>query len=184
MALVVFLRGINVGGHRTMRPARLAEDLRAFDVVNVGAAGTFVVRRPVSRRALRAAMARRLPFGADIITCEGREIARLLEHDFFAGYPERPDVVRFVSVLSRVPRAAPTLPMQLPTAGRWMVKVLARRGRLVVGIYRREMRVLRQLAALDRSFGVTLTTRSWSTLESVARRLPRGWARTATTSER
>ena len=46
MALVVFLRGVNVGGHRTFRPSLLAQELKQYDVVNVGAAGTFVVRRP------------------------------------------------------------------------------------------------------------------------------------------
>ena len=44
MALVVLLRGVNVGGHRTFRPTTLAEQLRHLDAVNVGAAGTFVIR--------------------------------------------------------------------------------------------------------------------------------------------
>ncbi len=39
MALVVFLRGVNVGGHRTFRPSLLARALSRYDVVNVGAAG-------------------------------------------------------------------------------------------------------------------------------------------------
>ena len=47
MALVVFLRGVNVGGHRTVRPTMLAQQLKRYDVVNIGAAGTFVVRRPI-----------------------------------------------------------------------------------------------------------------------------------------
>ena len=37
MALVVFMRGVNVGGHETFRPAALAKELVALDVVNVGA---------------------------------------------------------------------------------------------------------------------------------------------------
>ena len=49
MALVVLLRGVNVGGHRTFRPTVLVRRLESLDVVNVGAAGTFVVRRPVAR---------------------------------------------------------------------------------------------------------------------------------------
>jgi hypothetical protein len=39
VALVVFLRGVNVGGHRTFRPSILARDLSDYEVVNVGAAG-------------------------------------------------------------------------------------------------------------------------------------------------
>jgi hypothetical protein len=46
MALVVFIRGVNVGGHRTFRPSVLARGLSDYGVVNVGAAGTFVVRKP------------------------------------------------------------------------------------------------------------------------------------------
>ena len=49
VALVVLLRGINVGGHRTFRPTKLAEQLKHLDAVNIGAAGTFVIRRPVTR---------------------------------------------------------------------------------------------------------------------------------------
>ena len=46
MALVVFLRGVNVGGHRTFRPSLLARQLEPYGVVNVGAAGTFVSGLP------------------------------------------------------------------------------------------------------------------------------------------
>jgi hypothetical protein len=43
MALIVFFRGINVGGHRAFRPSVLAKELGLYDAVNVGAAGTLVV---------------------------------------------------------------------------------------------------------------------------------------------
>ena len=33
MALVVFLRGVNVGGHRTFRPTKLAAQLEHLDIV-------------------------------------------------------------------------------------------------------------------------------------------------------
>ena len=49
MTLVVFLRGVNVGGYKTFRPSLLAKELAEFDVVNIGAAGTFVVRKPISQ---------------------------------------------------------------------------------------------------------------------------------------
>jgi uncharacterized protein (DUF1697 family) len=62
MAHVVFLRGVNVGGHRTFRPAVLAQRMKRFDVVNVGAAGTFVVRARVGPAELRSELCRRLPF--------------------------------------------------------------------------------------------------------------------------
>jgi hypothetical protein len=71
MALVVFLRGVNVGGHRRFRPSILARELSGYDVLNVGAAGTFVVRKPGSRAKFRTALLRKLPFEAEIMLCDG-----------------------------------------------------------------------------------------------------------------
>src|SRR5438876_8973701 len=77
MALVVFLRGVNVGGHRTFRPSLLAKELSHYDVVNVGAAGTFIVRKPGSRTELRAELLRMLPFDTEIVLCDARDFIRL-----------------------------------------------------------------------------------------------------------
>lgn len=169
MALVVLLRGVNVGGHRTFQPTKLAKQMKHLDVVNIGAAGTFVVRHPVAQAKLRAELERRLPFDAEIMICPGREILRLTCPDFFAGHPIRPDIVRFVSVLSRRPRSAPRLPISIPSRGKWLLKLLARDGRFVVGLYRRHMKVISYLGALDRIFGVPVTTRNWNTITAVAR---------------
>ena len=176
MALVVFLRGVNVGGHRAFRPTTLAERLRHLDAVNVGAAGTFVIRQPVSRAQLRVEVARRLPFETEIMICRGREIVRLLSHDFFAAHQMRPDFVRFVSVMSRLPRSKSRLPTQLPPDGKWLVKVLARDERFVVGVYRRQMKAIGCLGTLDRLLGVPVTTRSWSTITAIGRLLTEGAA--------
>src|SRR6202051_2659916 len=81
MALVVLLRGVNVGGHRTFRPTTLVDQLKHLDAVNIGAAGTFVIRRPVSQAQLRAELASKLPFDAEVMICQGREIVRLMSRD-------------------------------------------------------------------------------------------------------
>lgn len=169
MALVVLLRGVNVGGHRAFRPTMLAKQLKHLDAVNIGATGTFVIRKPVSRTKLHVEVERRLPFDAEIMICQGREITRLLSHDLFAGHPVRSDIVRFVSVLSRLPRSVPRLPMNLPSRGKWLLKVLARDGRFVFGLYRRHMKVIHYLRTLDRVFGVPATIRNWNTISAIAK---------------
>ena len=176
MALVVLLRGVNVGGHRTFRPSTLAQQLKYLDAVNIGAAGTFVIRKPISRTQLRAELARRLPFDTQIMICEGRDIVRLMSEDPFAGEPVRPDIVRFVSVLSQRPRSAPSTPMVFPASGTWLLKILARENRFVFGLYRRHMKVIGYLGTLDRLFGVPATTRNWSTITAIAKVLDRGSA--------
>jgi len=174
VALVVLLRGVNVGGHRTFRPTTLTDQLKHLDAVNIGAAGTFVIRQPVTQARLRAELARRLPFDADIMICQGREIVRLLSHDAFADQPVRPDIVRFVSVLSKRPRLAPSMPIIFPSDGKWLLKVLARDNRFVFGLYRRQMKVISYLDKLDRLFGVPVTTRNWNTITAIAAVLGKG----------
>lgn len=174
MALVVLLRGVNVGGHRTFRPTTLARQLRHLDAVNIGAAGTFVIRRPVTQAQLRAALVRRLPFATEIMICQGREFVRLLAQDPFAAQPARPGVSRFVSVLSRSPRSAPATPMRFPPSGTWLMKILARDNRFVFGVYRRHMKVIGYLGTLDRLFGVPATTRNWNTITAIGRVIGNG----------
>lgn len=171
MALVVLLRGVNVGGHRTFRPAELVKQLAHLEAVNIGAAGTFVIRKRVAQARLRAELVRRLPFETEIMICPARAILDLVSRDPFAGQPVKPDIVRFVSVLGRAPRSAPPLPMTFPTGGRWELKVLGREGRLIFGVYRRHMKAIRHLGALDRLFGVPVTTRNWNTIAAIARAL-------------
>ena len=176
MALVVLLRGVNVGGHRTFRPAALAEQLRHLDAVNIGAAGTFVIREPITQAQLRAELARRLPFETEIMICQGRQIVRLMSQDPFADQPERPDVVRFVSLLSQRPRSAPSTPLSLPAGGEWLLQILARDDRFVFGVYRRHMKAIGYLGTLDRLFGVPATTRNWNTITAIARVLGKSGA--------
>jgi uncharacterized protein (DUF1697 family) len=167
MALVVFLRGVNVGGHRTFRPSLLARALSTYDVVNVGAAGTFVVRKPGSRAGFRAALLRKLPFETVVVLCEGRELLRLETENPFEAERAPADLVRFVSILAKAPRVRASTPFALPADGEWSLRVIASRRRFVFGLYRRHMKTIGQLGQLDRVLGAPVTTRSWSTIEAV-----------------
>jgi uncharacterized protein (DUF1697 family) len=169
MALVVFLRGVNVGGHRTFRPSILAHELRAYDVVNVGAAGTFVVRKPGSRARFRAALLRKLPFEAEVALCDGRDLLRLERENPFGAEPSRPDVVRFVTILSKAGRVRASLPITLPPRGRWLVRVIAAQHRFVFGLYRRHMKTIGYLGQIDKLADVPVTTRNWNTIVAIVR---------------
>jgi uncharacterized protein (DUF1697 family) len=169
MALVVFLRGINVGGHRTFRPSLLARELSTYDVVNVGATGTFVVRKPGSRAKFRAELLRKLPFEAEVVICDGRDLIRLAVENPFGAEPSRPDIVRFVSILPKAGRARPSIPLTLPPRGEWFVRVIASTNRFVFGMYRRHMKTIGCLGQLDKLFGVRVTTRNWNTIDAIVR---------------
>ena len=174
MALVVLLRGVNVGGHRTFRPTNLTKQLEHLDAVNIGAAGTLVIRKPITTAQLQVEVARRLPFDAQVTICQGRDILRLVSTDPFAAQSVGRDTVRFVSLLFRRPRVTPPLPMRLPAGRNWLVTILAAEHRFVIGLYRRHMKVIGYLGTLDRLFGVPATTRNWNTITAVARVLSAG----------
>jgi len=169
MALVVFLRGVNVGGHRTFRPSILARELSGYDVLNVGAAGTFVVRKPGSRAKFRTALLRKLPFEAEIVLCEGRDLMRLEMENPFGTQPSPPDVVRFVSILSKAGGVRASLPVAFPSDGEWLVRVIASEGQFVFGVYRRHMKTIGYLGQIDKLYGVPATTRNWNTIIAIMR---------------
>ena len=104
MAWVVFLRAVNVGGTNRCQPAHIAKQLAKYGLVNIGAVGTFVVREDVSESALRAAIAKKLPFKCEIMICPARDIMKLTAKDPFARQPSGTDITRFVSVLHKRPR--------------------------------------------------------------------------------
>jgi uncharacterized protein (DUF1697 family) len=169
MALIVFFRGINVGGRRAFRPSVLAKELGIYDTVNVGAAGTLVIRKPGLRATLLAEFRRKLPFEATIACCDGNDLIRLERDNPFGTAPPGADVVPFVSILSEAGRRSVSLPVDLPEGGEWLVRIIGAKDPFVYGVYRRHMKTIGCLGQIDRLFGAPATTRSWSTILSVLR---------------
>jgi hypothetical protein len=147
----------------------LARELGAYDVVNVGAAGTFVVRKPGPRADFLSELRRKLPFEAGVAFCDGSDLTRLEMDNPFGAEPSPPDLVRFVSILSKAGRRKVSLPIALPEDGEWFVRIIGSKNRLVFGWYRRHMKTIGYLGQLDELFGAPATTRSWSTILSVVR---------------
>lgn len=169
MALVVFLRGINIGGHRTFRPSMLAKELSAYDVVSVGAAGTLVVRKPGSHATFLAQLRRKLPFKTTVAFCDGSDLIRLEMRNPFGAEPLRPDLVRFLSILSKPGCGEASVPIEIPGRGEWFVRIIGSKDRFVYGVYRRHMKTIDYLGQIDSLFGAPATTRGWNTILSVLR---------------
>jgi uncharacterized protein (DUF1697 family) len=169
VSAVVFLRAVNVGKANRCRPADIAKKLARFDVVNIGAVGTFVVRKEIKESTLRAAIASELPFKCDIMICPATEVLQLAAKDPFAKYPPDPNITRFVNVLHEPIRNPPRLPLTFPADAEWLVKVVAIQGRFVLGLYRREMKAIGYLGKVEKQFGVPATNRNWNTMEKVVK---------------
>ncbi|MBV8207746.1 MAG: DUF1697 domain-containing protein [Acidobacteria bacterium] len=167
MSLVIFLRGVNVGGHKTFRPTLLVEQLGGYGLVNIGAAGTLVARRPGRKAQFSADLRRCLPFDTEVMICTGQEFMKAASQHPFGDHLPTADIVRFLSILGTRPRLLPSVPLQLPDAGPCLLQILQVQGRFVFGTYRREMKAIGFLGKLDSLFGTPATTRNWNTIGQV-----------------
>jgi uncharacterized protein (DUF1697 family) len=167
MALVAFLRGANVGGHRTFQPAALAKEMAEFGVVNIGAAGTFVAKKPVSATVFRAELARRLPFETEIMICPGSEILALGKNDPFSDPPTGNDVRKLVTVLAKKPKTLPKLPVRWPEGKDWQVDFFRIARRFAFTFWRPDpRRLIYPNAVVEKVLEIPGTTRSWSAIEA------------------
>jgi len=169
MGHVVFLRAVNVGGKNVFRPAELARALAHLDVVNVGAAGTFVVRGRASASSIRREILGRLPFEPACAVVPAREIAALVRSKPFAGARLSKDLRAWVAVLDGGPRLRPELPLTMPAGRSWSVRFDTLSGRFALGLWqRRPGGFVFPNQVVEKALGVPATTRWWETLERVA----------------
>lgn len=169
MTLVAFFRGVNVRGGETFRPAALAKQLADLDVVNVGTAGTLVVRKASSPMVLRAAIEERLSIEPDLIVCRGDEILDLIKSDPFRSAPdETEDIRRFVTVMAKAPHTVPRLPLEKLAGNKWEVRVIKITGQFAFSLWRRVGRAaVYPNAVVEKHFAIPSTTRSWDTISAI-----------------
>jgi hypothetical protein len=172
MALVVFLRGANVGGHQVFQPAAFAKKMAEFAVVNIGAAGTFVVKKAVSAAAFRAELGKRLPFETEMMICPGSEILELAASEPFADPPAGKDVRALVTVLAKKPKTLPKLPIRRPEGKDWQVDFFRIAGRFALSFWWRPdpaKPLIYPNAVVEKVLGIPGTTRSWSAIETACK---------------
>jgi len=114
-------------------------------------------------------MLRKLPFEAEVVLCDARDLVRLETENPFAAETSPSDVVRFVSILSKAGGVRVSLPVTFPSDGEWLVRVIASQGQFVFGMYRRHMKTISYLGQIDKLYGVPVTTRNWNTIIAILR---------------
>ena len=169
MALVVFMRGVNVGGHKTFRPSVLAKELPNLGVVNVGAAGTLVVCEKISAASLRTELLKKLPFEPELIICPAREVIALSRSEPFRAVPaESKDLRHYVTVMPKPLRTRPRLPLEQPAGNKWEVKIIGITGRFVLSLWRRVGKgIVYPNAVVEKQFAMPATTRNWNTITAI-----------------
>jgi uncharacterized protein (DUF1697 family) len=168
MASVVFLKGVNVGGHKVFRPSVFVNELAHLGAVNVGAAGTLVIGKSISQTKLREELLERLPFQPEIMICSALEILDLAKEDPYPDEPTEGKVVRYVTVLGKPPKSPPLLPISRPDGDDWQVKIISINGRFVMSLHRRlYSKLIYPNEVVEKQFGVSATTRNWNTIAAI-----------------
>src|SRR4029077_20307618 len=169
MRWVVFLRAVNVGSANRCQPALIAKELAKFGVVNIGAVGTFVVREDVSESVLRTAIAKKLPFKCEIMICPAKEIVDLAKENRVKGETSN-DIDAHVTILARRPTKLPKLPFYAPSKDKWEIKISRVVETAALSLRRRvEHGHLYPNQIVEKLFGIPTTTRTWNTIEKVAK---------------
>jgi uncharacterized protein (DUF1697 family) len=170
MAHVVFLRAANVGGNNVFRPSELVRSLSHLDVVNIGAAGTFVVRGKTTPSSIREEIHARLPFQTTIVVRPGKEILELIESDPFRGVQFSKDLRGWVGALAGKPTVQATFPVLAPPTGPWGVRFDRVSGPFALGLFQRQPKGFHIPAnVVEKAIGVPSTVRWWETIEKIGR---------------
>jgi uncharacterized protein (DUF1697 family) len=166
MALVVFFRAVNVGGHQTFQPSQLARSLAEYNVVSIGAAGTFVIKGKATEAQLRKAIAKVLPFAPEIMVVDGTEVKSLLQVKAMSE-PED-GIGRFLTIISKPLASKPRLPISAPDSDDWQVRIVALKGVCVMSLRRPGgKRQLYPNEIVEKTFNTSATTRNWATVQKV-----------------
>jgi uncharacterized protein (DUF1697 family) len=169
MAHVVFLRAANVGGKNVFRPAQLASALAHLEVVNIGAAGTFVVRAKASAAAIRREILSRLPFEPAMAVRPASEVLALVNGAPFEGQSFSKDLRGWGAVLCGAPKSKPALPLAKPDGKSWSVRFDRVEGVYALGLSHRRPGVsVFPNQVVEAALGVPATTRWWETFVKVA----------------
>lgn len=170
MASVVFLRAANVGGTSVFRPAELVKVLKHLDVVNIGAAGTFVVRSSASPAVIRQEFLAEMPFVPTMAVRPGREVIALVRSRPFKGVAFSKDLRGWVAVMTGPPKHKPAVPLSAPAGAGWYLRVDEIRGLVALGLQRRHPeRPINTAKSLETALGVPVTVRWWETIEKIAK---------------
>ena len=169
MARVVFLRAANVGGKNVFRPAQLVAALEHLGAVNVGAAGTFLIRGKASAASIRHEILTRMPFTPELTVIPARDVLELVRTVPFARAALSKDQRGWVAVLAEKPKAEPKLPLLKPEGKDWSVRLDRVEGPFALGLWRRTAcGFVFPNQVVETVLGVRATTRWWETMVRIA----------------
>ncbi len=165
-----FLRGVSPMNAKMPELKRCFEEAGFTDVVTVLSSGNVVFNAPsrattALERAAEQGMQGRLGHTFPTIVRSIEQLRALLEEDPYARYRLPPEAKRVVTLLRAKPAAKLKLPAEVDGA-----RILEVRGSEVLSCYVPSPRGPVFMQLIEKTFGKDVTTRTWDTLQKVARK--------------
>jgi uncharacterized protein (DUF1697 family) len=173
---VAFLRGINVGGNALVKMTELTkvfESLGFKNVVPVLASGNvvFETAKPdpaVLKRRIEEMLARKVGVPATVILRTASQISELMKSNPFQGTKLSPQMKVQVTFLDAETKKGAKFPTSLNTKEFRIARVSSGEVCSIVDLST-NARTPELMRVLEKQFGKDVTTRTWTTIEKVAK---------------
>ncbi|MDP4219218.1 MAG: DUF1697 domain-containing protein [Bacteroidota bacterium] len=170
---VAFLRGINVGGHKSVpmvKAKQIFEDLGFANVRTILASGNIIFEAKDTIVKLARIITNQLQdsfgFSIPVIVRPRADITRIVKADPFAGNSVTKDMRLYITFLPEEPLQVPRLPYHTPDNS---FSVLALSDCMVFSVLDLSKNGTPEaMKILEKQFGKNITTRNWNTLVKIA----------------
>ncbi len=171
---VAFLRGINVGGHKTIKMDELK---KAFEALGFASVKTLLASGNVlfaATAASESTLAKKIE--KKLATAFGHEIGvlirkieglqRLADADPFAGIKVTPQTRLYVTFLAEKNKSGLKIPYESPDKSFKIIRVTGSEVCSVLTLTPNS-RTVDLMSVLEKEFGRKVTTRNWNTIEKI-----------------
>jgi uncharacterized protein (DUF1697 family) len=176
ISYVAFLRGINVGGNTLIKMTDLKtafESIGLKNVVSVLTSGNVVFEAissapTVLKRQIEEMLATRFGVPVVAILRTASQISKLIKSNPFQGRKLSPQIKLQVTFLAKENKTSAKFPIALPAKEFQIVQVSSGEICSVVDLST-NARTPELMKVLEKQFGKGVTTRTWNTIEKVAK---------------
>jgi len=177
MKYVIFLRGINVGGHHKVPMADLKQELAKLgfeNIITILNSGNIIVdstHDAIERveEIISNHLAIHFGFAIPTIARKADELLALFNQNPFEGIEVTKDIRLYISLLKKDVESDLELPWistdkSFQILGKWNGNILS-----VLDVS--EMKTPKAMGVLEKSFGKEITTRNWKTIVRIEKKL-------------
>src|SRR5437867_147766 len=169
---VAFLRGMNVGGHKSIKMselARLFESLRLSNVKTVLASGNVLFESPetdaaILTRSIERGLRGALGYEVKVILRTTSQLQALVSLDPFEKVGSAPGVRLHITFLAADANSTLPLPYVSPNG----FEIIEKSAREVLSVVRPEGCTVDLMTFVEKEFGKASTTRTWNTVQKIA----------------